>query len=101
MESHHMPSAVFRWMLWAGLSACISPVGVARAQENLPESTGSLSDSQSNKPQQPATTGSPATEGGQEQENPPAPTGSFAFAPLPTSSPPPAPGLIPSFSFLS
>ena len=100
MESHHMPSTVFRWILWAGLSVCISPIGVARAQENLPESTGSLSDSQSSKTQQSETNGSSGTEGESEQGTPPGPRGSFVIAPLPISSPALGTGIIPVVGYI-
>jgi hypothetical protein len=100
MESHHMPSTVFRWILWAGLSACISPVGVAQAQQNLPESTGSLSDSQSSKTQQSETNGSSGAEGESEQGKPPGPRGSFVIAPLPISSPALGTGIIPVVGYI-
>src|ERR1700704_842651 len=100
MESRHMPSTVFRWILWAGLSACISPVGVARSQETLPESTGSLSDSQSSKTQQSQTNGSSGSEGESEQKKPRGSRGSFVIAPLPISSPALGTGIIPIVGYI-
>ena len=95
-----MPSTVFRWILWAGLSVCISPIGVARAQENLPESTGSLSDSQSSKTQQSQTNGSSETEEESEQKKPRGSRGSFVIAPLPISSPALGTGIIPVVGYI-
>src|SRR5947209_11124273 len=100
MELHHMPSTVCRWILSACLSACISPVGVARAQENLPESTGSLSDSQSSKTQQSQTNGSSGTEEESEQKKPRGSRGSFVIAPLPISSPALGTGIIPVVGYI-
>src|SRR3981081_4153220 len=99
-QMHHTPSTVFRWVLWAGLSACLSSVGVARAQENLPESTGSLSDSQASKTQQSETNSSSGTGGESEQGKPPGPRGSFVIAPLPISSPALGTGIIPVVGYI-
>jgi hypothetical protein len=99
-QMHHTPSTVFRWVLWAGLSACISSVGVARAQENLPESTGSPTDSQSSKTQQSETNGSSGIEGESEQGKPSGPRGSFVIVPLPISSPALGTGIIPVVGYI-
>jgi hypothetical protein len=100
MKSHHMPSTVFRWILWAGLYACISPVGTARAQQNLPESTGSPSDSQSMKTQSSETNGSSGDEAESEQGKPSTKKGSFVIAPLPISSPALGTGIIPVVGYI-
>src|SRR4051812_352565 len=100
MELRHMPTTVSRWIFWACLSACVSPVGVARAQDNLPQSTGSLSDSQSSKTQQSQANGSSGTEGTSEQQKPRRSRGSFVIAPLPISSPALGTGIIPIVGYI-
>jgi hypothetical protein len=100
MKSHGMPSAAFRWILWAGLFACISRVGTARAQQNLPESTSSVSDSQSSKTQSSETNGSSGDKGKSEQGKPSSPKGSFVIAPLPISSPALGTGIIPVVGYI-
>src|SRR5438270_10447431 len=100
MESHHIPSTRCRWIWWAYLFACISPVGVARAQENPPESTGSLSDSRSSKTQQSETNGRSGTEDKSEQKEPHRSRGSFVIAPLPISSPALGTGIIPVVGYI-
>jgi len=89
-----------RWILWAGLCACIAPVSVAKAQQNLPESTGSLSDTQSSKTQSSETNGTSGTEGEPEKGKPPGPRGSFVVAPLPISSPALGTGIIPIVGYI-
>jgi len=94
-----MPSAATRWMLWAGLGACLFSVGVARAQQNLPDSTGSLSASQSSTTPSSATNGN-AKEGESEEKESTGPRGSFVIAPLPISSPALGTGIIPVVGYI-
>src|SRR5690349_1885433 len=100
MKTHHMPGTVFRWLLRAGLCGCIFPVGTARAQQNLPESTGSVSDSQSSKTQLSETKGCSGNEGESEHGKPSNKKGSFVIAPLPISSPALGTGIIPVVGYI-
>ena len=100
MESHHRPGTVCQWILGACLSACISPVGVARAQENLPGSTVCLSDSQSSKTQHSQANAGSGTERNPEQKKSHRSRGSFVIAPLPISSPALGTGIIPVAAYI-
>jgi len=100
MESHHVPSAAFRWILWVGLCACISSAGVARAQQNLPESTGSLSESQPSKAPSSETNESSGTVAETERGKSSGPRGSFVIAPLPISSPALGTGIVPVVGYI-
>jgi len=100
MVSHHLPSGVFRWVLWAGMCACIPSAGVARAQQNLPTSTSSLPDSQPSQAQSPETSEKSGTEVQSEQGKSSGPRGSFVIAPLPISSPALGTGIVPVLGYI-
>jgi len=100
MKSDHISSAAFRWILLAGLGACAFPVGVARAQQTLPDSTGSLSASKSRKTQSSETNRSSSNEGDSEERKSSGPRGSFVIAPLPISSPALGTGIIPVVGYI-
>jgi surface antigen Omp85-like protein len=98
-----MSSTAFRWtrwILWAGLCASTSPIGVARAQQNLPESTGAALDAQSSTTQSSEANGGSGNKGESEQEKSSTSRGSFVIAPLPISSPALGTGIIPVVGYI-
>lgn len=89
------------WLLWGGLSACLSLASMANAQQegNLADFSVSESESQQGT-QQPLEKNSSGNESKSEQKKSSSPRGSFIVAPLPISSPALGTGIVPIFGYI-